>query len=105
MQDLATNIRIFKALSDENRVKLLHYIQKANPSQQCAEGECGPKDVCVTNLAETFGLTPATVSHHIKELVNAGLITTRKEGRWVYCQVNQAALSQISTFVDQLGKE
>lgn len=105
MQDITIKLKIFKALSDENRVKILHQIQKTSALQACQSSDCSPKDVCVTSLATMLGITPASTSHHVKELVNAGLITTSKDGRWVYCHINQRTLSEVSDFLKQLGKE
>jgi ArsR family transcriptional regulator, arsenate/arsenite/antimonite-responsive transcriptional repressor len=95
--------KIFKALSDENRIKILEYIQAK--CSEAYEGTCEPDGACASDLAESLGITPATVSHHIKELVNAGLIITQKQGRWVYCQINDAALSEATMFLSKLGKE
>ena len=44
----------------------------------------GSGELCVCQITEVLGLAPSTVSAHLKELKQAGLITERKEGRWVY---------------------
>lgn len=95
--------KIFKALSDENRIKILEHIR-----DKCAkpcEGSCEPDGACVSDLTQALSITAATTSHHIKELVNAGLITTHKQGRWVYCTLNDKALSQAIAFLNTLRKE
>ena len=61
---------IAKALSDENRVRALMFL-----------GEGG---LCVCQIIEMLGLAPSTVSRHMTVLEHAGLVTSRKEGRWVY---------------------
>lgn len=100
MQDHA---KIFKALADENRIKILEYIQ-AKCSEPC-EGSCQPNDACASDLAKVLSITPATTSHHIKELVNAGLIITHKQGRWVYCRLNEEVFSRAIGFLNNLRKE
>lgn len=104
MQDKTSNIKIFKALSDENRLKIIEHIQ-ASSSQACKDTTCNPEDACISNLANSLGITSATTSHHVKELINAGIITTTKKGRWVYCRINNHVLSQVAVFLNQLGKE
>ncbi len=95
--------KIFKALSDENRIKILECIRA-----KCAgswESACEPDGVCASELAESLGITAATTSHHIKELVTAGLITTCKQGRWVYCELNDEVFSEAMAFLSKLRKE
>jgi DNA-binding transcriptional ArsR family regulator len=41
-------------------------------------------ELCVCQITEVVGLAPSTVSAHLKELKQAGLVTERKDGRWVY---------------------
>lgn len=69
-QDLA---KVFKALGDPTRVKLLSLIAAS------ADGE-----MCVCDLTEPVGLSQPTVSHHMKLLVEAGLATREQRGRWAY---------------------
>ncbi len=63
-------IHITKALSDENRVRALMAL---------AGGE-----LCVCQIIELLGLAPSTVSKHMAVLHQAGLVETRKDGRWMY---------------------
>ena len=67
MQDV---MDVLKALSDENRVRIL-----------CAldEGE-----LCVCQLIELLKLAPSTVSKHLSIMKTARLVESRKEGRWIY---------------------
>jgi ArsR family transcriptional regulator len=62
-------IRVMKALSEPNRVKILKVLQR------------GP--LCVCNIQATLGIAQPTVSNHLKVLEEAGLVTSRKEGQWV----------------------
>ena len=63
-------LAITKALSDENRVRALMAL---------AGGE-----LCVCQIIELLALAPSTVSKHMAVLHQAGLVQTRKDGRWVY---------------------
>jgi ArsR family transcriptional regulator len=66
--------KIMKALSNENRLKLYLKLAKQEESDFEAQ-ECNLSDV-----VKIFGLSPPTISHHLKELANAQLITTEKRG-------------------------
>ena len=78
--------RIFRALGDPTRVRLLSLIAAH------ADGEA-----CVCDLIDPVGLTQPTVSHHLKQLVEAGLITREQRGKWAYYRVEQSALDTLAT--------
>ncbi|CAI9410933.1 ArsR/SmtB family transcription factor [Nocardioides sp. T2.26MG-1] len=77
--------RVFKALSDPTRVRLLSMIA-ARPGEEA----------CVCDLIEPVGLSQPTVSHHMKQLVDAGLVTREQRGRWAYYRVVDATLASLS---------
>jgi len=94
--------KIFKALSDENRIKILLSIYKKEC--KCIKYELSCRDeTCIKDLSKSLKITTPTISHHIKELVNAGLITTKKDGRWVYCEINQKTFQKICTFLNNFS--
>ncbi|MFO8084047.1 MAG: metalloregulator ArsR/SmtB family transcription factor [Desulfobacterales bacterium] len=62
-------IRIMKALSDPNRVKMLKLLQR--------------RVLCVCEIKEALGLAQSTVSKHLKVLEEAGLVISNKDGLWV----------------------
>lgn len=72
----ATLARMFKALGDPTRVKLLSIIA-------AAEGG----EACICDMIEPVGLSQPTVSHHMRLLVEAGLATREQRGRWAYYRV------------------
>lgn len=74
---------IFKALSDPNRLRLLSIV-KANES-----GES-----CVCDLTDPLDLSQPTVSHHLKMLVEAGLLHREKRGTWAYYSLVPGALER-----------
>jgi ArsR family transcriptional regulator len=78
--------RIFKALGDPTRVRLLSLIAAHADSE-----------ACVCDLTDPVGLSQPTVSHHLKQLVDAGLITREQRGRWSYYRVVQASLEAIAS--------
>lgn len=77
--------RIFKALGDPTRVRLVSMIAAHQ------DGEA-----CVCDLTDPVGLSQPTVSHHLKQLVDAGLITRDQRGRWAYYRVVASALDALA---------
>ena len=70
-----------------------------------AAGDLGPpSDVgnSVSDIASRFDLSLSTVSHHLKELRNAGLIICEKRGQWVYCRPNPDVFKDIEGFLDDV---
>jgi ArsR family transcriptional regulator len=77
VDDAERAARVFKALGDPTRVRLLSLI---------AAGEGG--EACICDLTEPVGLSQGTVSHHMKLLADAGLVTREQRGKWAYFAVN-----------------
>jgi len=77
--------RIFRALGDPTRVRLLSLIAAHADSE-----------ACVCDLTEPVGLSQPTVSHHLKQLVEAGLISREQRGKWAYYRVEQGALDSLA---------
>ncbi len=73
--------RVFKALGDPTRVRLLSLI---------AAGAGG--EACICDLTEPVGLSQGTVSHHMRLLTDAGLVTREQRGKWAYFALNDGAL-------------
>ena len=80
-----TLARMFKALGDPTRVKLLSMIAAA------PEGEA-----CVCDMTEPVGLSQPTVSHHMRILVEAGLATREQRGKWAYYRVAPEVLRSLA---------
>jgi ArsR family transcriptional regulator len=68
---------ISKALADPKRFEMLQRIGQSKQSPTCS---------C---LCDWTGLAPATVSHHLKELNNAGLVTMEREGKFAYLSLRR----------------
>jgi ArsR family transcriptional regulator len=76
--------RSFKALADPTRVRLLSLI---------AASETG--EACICDLTTVVGLSQPTISHHMRQLVDAGLVTRDQRGRWAYYAVVREALQAL----------
>lgn len=90
-------VAVFKALADENRMAIFQLLR-----QRCGAGCEVSKDGLdrtVGELAKDFDLALSTVSHHIKELRNAGLVICEKHGKQVHCRVNSTLLKDLEGFV------
>lgn len=96
--------KIFKALSDKSRLEILSRIHKDELKCKCDEEERHDA-TCIKDLSKSLNIAMPTVSHHVKELINTELITTRKEGRWVYCQINKKVLERACGFLSKFLKE
>ena len=77
--------RIFKALGDPTRVRLVSLIAAH------ADGEA-----CVCDLTDPVRLSQPTVSHHLKQLVEAGLLSRDQRGKWAYYRVVDGALEALA---------
>jgi ArsR family transcriptional regulator len=77
--------RVFKALGDPTRVRLLSLI---------AATEGG--EACVCDLTAPVNLSQPTVSHHMKQLVDAGLVTREQRGKWAFYRVVEDALQSVA---------
>ncbi|GAA4518569.1 hypothetical protein GCM10023160_00890 [Brachybacterium paraconglomeratum] len=78
-----------KALSDPTRLQLLSHV--------AARG-CG--SVCACDLTEPLGISQPTVSHHMKKLVDAGLLTREQKGRWAHYTAVPSAFAELRAFLD-----
>jgi ArsR family transcriptional regulator len=81
--------RLFHALSDETRLSIL---------QRLRLGER-----CVCDLTDAMDAAQSRLSFHLKVLKDAGLVTDRRDGRWMYYTLNQEALRDIGELVESLA--
>jgi ArsR family transcriptional regulator len=80
--------RLFKALGDPVRLRLLSLI---------ASHEGG--EACVCDLTGVFDLSGPTISHHLKVLREAGLISGERRGTWIYYRTHPEALGTLSALL------
>ena len=82
--------KISKALADETRLLIFEAIG-ADPRMNCSQ------------IVKLQGVTPATVSHHMKILADAGLIVCKREGQFVYSKVNPKVVREYTRALSSLA--
>jgi ArsR family transcriptional regulator len=81
--------RLFHALADETRLRIL---------AQLADGE-----QCVCDLTDALEAGQSRLSFHLKTLKDAGLVTDRRQGRWIYYTLNPETVDELRAVVGALG--
>jgi ArsR family transcriptional regulator len=76
--------QVFKALADRHRVKILNRLLSA-----------GGEAVCVCDLEDLLELKQPTVSYHLKQLLNAGIVEREKRGSFAYFSLSPGALERV----------
>jgi ArsR family transcriptional regulator len=76
---------LLKAIADPARLRLVSLIA-------CHEGG----EACVCELTGAFDLTAPTISHHLRVLREAGLISSERRGTWVYYRTNEGVLARLA---------
>ncbi len=89
-EQAAAVARTFKALGDPARVRLLSIIAAAPDG-----------DVCLCDLTEPVGLAQPTVSHHMKLLAEAGLVTREQRGKWAHFAIAPGARGTVDAALDR----
>ncbi|HEX6761796.1 MAG TPA: metalloregulator ArsR/SmtB family transcription factor [Gaiellaceae bacterium] len=82
---------LFKALADPARVRIVNLLATAD----------GP--VCACNLNDPVGLSQPTVSHHLKKLVEVGLLEREQRGKWAYFSLKRDAVEKLAAVADLKG--
>jgi ArsR family transcriptional regulator, arsenate/arsenite/antimonite-responsive transcriptional repressor len=90
-EEAAATAELFKALGDPARVRAINILATA--------GEA----VCVCDLIDPLGLSQPTVSHHMKRLLDAGLVEREQRGKWAYYSLNPSAIQKLATVADLKG--
>jgi ArsR family transcriptional regulator len=84
--------RASKALSDPYRIMMLEAIRKERDWMQCSA------------IVSMFDLAQSTVSHHMKQLIDADLVIMEKEGRQAKYRINQEGLSEYRNFLNKMDE-
>lgn len=79
--------RVFKAMSDENRLKILELLHE--------------KDYNASELLEEMNFGQSTLSHHMRILLSAGIIQSRKNGKWTYYSLQKDAYEDMIAWMQQ----
>ncbi|MDR3565980.1 MAG: metalloregulator ArsR/SmtB family transcription factor [Negativicutes bacterium] len=95
--------KVLKALSHPKRLELYFKIAAKNEVDFETGCEC---ECFVTEMIQTLKLGAPTISHHLKELENAGLITTERKGKYLFAKIKEETLVEVNKiFSDQLSKK
>ena len=79
---------VFKALADENRIRILKLLQS------------GEKCACV--LLDDLHITQPTLSHHMKILCDSGIVTGRKDGKWMHYSISKEGAEVVVDYLKAL---
>jgi ArsR family transcriptional regulator len=85
-------VALFKALGDETRLEILGLLAAAGDELCACEIENHVKH-----------LSQPTISHHLRQLREAGLVTAERRGTWVYYALDRAAIARLEQFAELLG--
>ncbi len=88
---------VFRALGDPHRLSALHFLATAGP-ENCRDTGA----VCACDLITHLGLAQPTVSHHMRVLTQAGLVTATRQGRWTHYTLSGAGLHTVQILLTQL---
>jgi ArsR family transcriptional regulator len=87
--EVETTRAVFKALSNEHRIRVLEALR---------DGE-----LCVCELQAVLDAPQSTVASHLRELKDAGMVKTRRQGKWTYYRIGDTAVLQLLDIADALG--
>jgi ArsR family transcriptional regulator, arsenate/arsenite/antimonite-responsive transcriptional repressor len=93
-RDLA---KIFRALGDPSRLAIFELVRRS--TQEDHDLLAGDLRNSVTEISNQFDLSLSTVSHHLKELRQAGLIHCERQGQHIFCSVDDEALADVEQFL------
>jgi ArsR family transcriptional regulator len=82
---------LFRALGDPARVRIVNLLATAG------------EPVCACNLNDPVGLSQPTVSHHLKKLVDVGLLERERRGKWAYFSLKRDAVEKLAVVADLKG--
>ena len=82
---------LFKALADPARVRIVNVLATTD------------EPVCVCELIEPLGLSQPTVSHHLRKLLDSGLLEREQRGKWAYFSLKRDAVGKLAAVADLKG--
>lgn len=101
-KQIAELAQMFSALSNANRLQLLlRLIDCCAPGVSC--GTDSELRACIGELSKGMGLAASTVSHHVKELKQAGLIRVQRNGQKTECSVDPKSMARLTKFFEDIG--
>lgn len=90
-EEALATAELFRALADPTRVRIVNAIARSG-------GE-----VCACELVEPSGLAQPTVSHHLKKLLDAGLLDREQRGKWAFYSLKRDAVETLAAVADLKG--
>ena len=88
LKNLGSAARWFHALADETRLQIIDRLR---------DGE-----QCVCDLTDLLQTGQSRLSFHLKTLKDAGILTDRREGRWIYYSLNSSAIGELEEFIGSI---
>ncbi|MEG2353348.1 MAG: metalloregulator ArsR/SmtB family transcription factor [Clostridium sp.] len=79
--------KVFKALSDETRLRIVNMLTES-------------QELCACKILEGFNITQPTLSYHMRILIDTGLVVGTKNGAWMHYRLRTERLSDIRTFLE-----
>ena len=90
-EEAETTAAVFKALADPARVRIVNLLAR------------NPESVCVCELTPAIGLSQPTVSHHLKKLVQAGLLRREQRGVWAFYSLDREGIERAASVLELKG--
>ena len=90
-EEAVATAELFKALGDPARVRIVNCLATAD------------EPVCICELNAPLGLSQPTVSHHMKKLVDAGLVEREQRGKWAFFSLKRDAVEKLAAVADLKG--
>jgi len=87
-EEAVATAELFKALGDPARIRIVNVLATTDDP------------VCVCELIEPLGLAQPTVSHHLKKLLDAGLLEREQRGKWAYFSLRRDAVEKLAAVAD-----
>ncbi|MCZ2492350.1 ArsR/SmtB family transcription factor [Dellaglioa carnosa] len=83
--------KIMKAIAEPNRLQIVDMISTG--------------EKCACDLLDNFNFTQPTLSHHMKVLIEAGIVSARKDGKWHYYSLDQKNIKVFESLTNQIFKK
>jgi ArsR family transcriptional regulator len=90
-EEAGATAELFKTLGDPARVRIVNLLATS------------PEPVCACELYDPLRLSQPTVSHHLKKLVEAGLLAREQRGKWAYFSLKRDAVEKLAAVADLKG--
>ncbi len=88
MREHEKNAKVFKAFCDANRLKIMHMLQSG--------------EKCACQLLTELNVGQPTLSHHMKILCDAGIVSARKDGKWMHYSFNPSGILATRSLLEKI---